>query len=297
MIKKLPLSLHDKIHHIGWKSYCLIYLVSIVDFFLSSVSVLLFYQNLNALGRYLLVFAIYIMIIMSIFLLLLYFRLQHYHAQLKEINNENQKMLELEMQHYKEMQRKTMDLRSFRHDYNYHVTAMQGLVTKEDWSGLKKYVASLSETKEQLYYISTNHPVADAILNYFYENIPSNTVFQLDGKFPENVFFDDVDICIILSNLLKNATEAIAKLPLNTKKKLYISLYANEQYASILVENTSMPYQDDILEHLSTSKSDTLNHGLGLKNVRKVVQRYHGKLDIHYHNETFTAAIFLHHAN
>ena len=297
VIKQKHLFEQGQIRRISWKGYFLIGLVTIIDFFLSSVSNLLFSQNLNALGRHLLVFAIFIMIIMSIVLLLLYFRLQQTHTQLKEINTINQKMLELEVQHYKEMQRKSMDLRSFRHDYNYHVTAMQGLAAKEDWSGLKKYVAGLSDTKEQLYYISTNHPVADAIVNYFYENIPANTEFQLDGKFPETVFFDDIDLCVILSNLVKNAAEAIARLPLTSKKKLYVSLYSDEKYTSILVENTSPPYQDKSFDHLPTSKPDTLNHGLGLKNVKKVVEHYNGKLDLHYKNETFSASVFLYHSH
>ena len=295
ILKRRHISVQEQIHSIHRKSYCLIVLVTIIDFFLSSVSSLLFYQNLNKLGRYLLVLAIFIMIVMSITLLLLYFRLQHYHTLLKETNAVNKKMLELEIQHYKEMQEKTMTLRSFRHDYNYHVTAMQGLAVKEDWIGLKKYIASLSNTKEQLYYISTNHPVADAIVNYFYECLSDNTDFQLDGKFPENVFFDDVDLCIILSNLLKNAVEAIAKLPQTFRKKLYISLYADEQYMSILVENTSTPYQDDFFNHLGTTKIDTINHGLGLKNVKRVVDKYEGKLDLQYLDETFTTTVLLYH--
>ena len=73
---------------------------------------------------------IVITILVSILLLILYFRLKHYHSLLKERETINQKMLLLEEKHYKEMLKKNEDLRAFRHDYNFHITAMQGFVAK-----------------------------------------------------------------------------------------------------------------------------------------------------------------------
>lgn len=290
--KKIPQE--DKpLRYLTGKGCILLALVILVDFFLSTVSSLLFVQNLNVYGRYFLVLAIFIMIAMSVVLLLLFFRLQHYHSLLQQNHLVNLKMLQLEEKYYRELQKKNMDIRAFRHDYNSHVTAMQGLVRSEDIEGLKKYVNHLAKEKEQVYYIYTNNAVADAIINYFYEKLPTNTIFQMYGKFPGNIFLDDSDLCILLSNLLKNAIEAADKVNGTLEKHIYLSCDGDEHYLIIRIENTSNPYQQEQLLQLNTSKPDKANHGFGLKNVRKTVKKYDGKLDLEYCEGVFTSAVYL----
>lgn len=278
---------------IGFKGYCLIIFVAVIDLFLSSISTLLFTDELSMFGRKLILLAIFVMIAMSIVLLALYFRLQHYHFMLQQTNYINQKMLELEKQHYHELRQKNIDLRAFRHDYNSHITAMHGLAADNDLFGLKKYVKQLSDVKEFLHDWNTNHPVADAIVNYFYEHLPADTTFQQEGKFPEHIFVTDSDLCVVLSNLLKNATEAVGKQPEQDERKIYILIYANEEYLSITVENTSLPVPQKQLELLTTTKTDTLNHGLGLKNIRTIVEQYQGSLSLQYKDNLFTACAIL----
>lgn len=278
---------------VSFKGYCLIIFVAVIDFFLSSISSLLFTNELSMFGRKLIILAIFVMIAMSVILLALYFRLQHYHLMLQQTNYINQKMLELEKQHYHELRQKNIDLRAFRHDYNSHITALHGLAADNDLFGLKKYVKQLSDVKEFLHDWNTNHPVADAIVNYFYEHLPAHTTFQQEGKFPEHIFVTDSDLCVVLSNLLKNATEAVGKQPEQDERKIYILIYANEEYLSITVENTSLPVPQKQLELLTTTKTDTLNHGLGLKNIRTIVEQYQGSLNLQYKDNLFTACAIL----
>lgn len=278
---------------VSFKGYCLIIFVAVIDFFLSSISSLLFTNELSMFGRKLIILAIFVMIAMSVILLTLYFRLQHYHLMLQQTNYINQKMLELEKQHYHELRQKNIDLRAFRHDYNSHITALHGLAADNDLFGLKNYVKQLSDVKEFLHDWDTNHPVADAIVNYFYEHLPADTTFQQEGKFPEHLFVTDSDLCVVLSNLLKNATEAVGKQPEQDERKIYILIYANEEYLSITVENTSLPVPQTQLELLTTTKTDTLNHGLGLKNIRTIVEQYQGSLSLQYKDNLFTACAIL----
>lgn len=293
LLRKRFMTYTPLLRKVGFKGYFLIIIVAVIDFFLSGISTLLFTDELNMFGRKLIIFAIFVMIAMSIVLLTLYFRLQHYHFLLQQTNYINQKMLELEKQHYHDLRQKNIDLRAFRHDYNSHITAMHGLAADNDLFGLKKYVKQLSDVKEFLHDWNTNHPVADAIVNYFYEHLPADTTFQQEGKFPEHIFVTDSDLCVVLSNLLKNATEAVGKQPEQDERKIYILIYANEEYLSITVENTSLPVPQKQLELLTTTKTDTLNHGLGLKNIRTIVERYQGSLSLQYKDNLFTACAIL----
>lgn len=294
LAKKIPENT-KLFRNLSWQGYCLISFVVIIDFFLSSVSGLLLVININQRGRHLMILAILVLILMSILLLILYFRLRHYHAVLQERDAVNLELLQLEAEHYKELQKKNEDLRAFRHDYNSHITALQGLSNAQDQTGLKAYIDTLTDIKEQVYYVVTNQPVADAIISHFYEKAPADTHFEADGKFPEDFFLADTDLCIILSNLLKNAVEALWRLPEETEKRLSLSLHAHAEYVTILIENTSGTYPEGTLSQLPTTKTDAAHHGFGLKNVQSVVDRYDGKLDLQYQNGIFTACVYLHH--
>ena len=287
------------------KNLTLILPVIFVDFFLSGVSCLLFYQNINYIGRRLLMLAIYIMIILSIIILVLYFRISHIHSELEQIDNLKSKMLSLEEQYYKDLQNKNMDLRAFKHDYNYHITAMQALAQNNNFEDLKIYVEKLTQIKANVYFISTNNVIADAIINYFYENLPKNTEFKIDGKFLENTFVSNDDLCVIISNLLKNAYESICLITptdqisdknnkQQTDKHIYVSLYNDENNITMYIENTCTSLPNQSGTNFFTLKSDSINHGFGLKNVNNTIKKYNGKLELKSEKNTFCTYVFLH---
>lgn len=290
--KKIPA---DKklLRDLGWQSYCLIAFVVIVDFLLSSVSSALLVMDINRWGRYFLIIAILIMVCMSIILLITYFRLRYYHAALQQRDEINQDLLQLEVEHYHELQRKTLDLRAFRHDYNAHLIAMKGLASAEKTDKLKAYVKELSEFSEKINYIMTNHPVADAIISYYYEPLINDIQFHINGKFPDRIFLNDTDLCIILSNLSRNAVEAVSRQKQTENPRINMSIYADDSYATIVIENTSEPYPEGKLSHLPTSKQDKTSHGFGLQNVREVTEKYNGRLELKYEDGIFMTSVYL----
>lgn len=285
---------------IRFKGYCLMGVVAFIDFFLSSVSSLLFSDSINMTGRYFLIIAIFMMIYLSVLLLMLYFRLQHAHQLLQQTDEMNRRMLQYEERHYRDLQKKNEDLRAFRHDYNYHVQVLQELAASDNpdtTHKLRKYVKELSDVKDQFFYLSVNHPVADAIVNYFYESVAGIAHLEIEGKFPERLFVSDIDLCTVLSNLLRNAADAVKKLPEGSPARIYLSLYSDDHYLSIFIENTSNPYDREFFDELPTSKDDTVNHGFGLKNVRETINRYHGNLDIQYKDNIFSVCAYLRNIN
>ena len=123
--------------------------------------------------------------------------------------------------------------------------------------------------------------------------------FQFLGKFSKPFFVEDSDLCIILSNILKNSVEAIEKLSDRekngevTEKRIFLEVFSNNDKVQIRLENSSCPYTSLELQHLNTTKTDTLNHGFGLQNVKQVIHKYHGTIDMQYENGIFSTCIFL----
>ena len=99
------------------------------------------------------------------------------------------------------------------------------------------------------------------------------------------------DLTIILCNQLDKAIVATQKL--NSEKEINISLIYDRRRLIISVENTYAGKLKMKKEQLFTSKEDEYSHGIGLKNVGMVVEKYKGTVDISYDNAWFKIYVML----
>ena len=99
------------------------------------------------------------------------------------------------------------------------------------------------------------------------------------------------DLAIILGNLLDNAIEAVAEL--EKERQIKTNINYDKGRLIILVEN---PYQGERVKdgnrYLSTNK-ELSQHGLGLENVKSVLQKYDGSMDINQRSNIFSVSLLL----
>ena len=83
-----------------------------------------------------------------------------------------------------------------------------------------------------------------------------------------------------LKKLLDNAIEATEKL--EVEKDIFVNLLYQKEKLLIKIRN---PYAGDLKKDRAgnyiSEKKDCENHGIGLKSVRKVVEKYEGVMEIH----------------
>lgn len=171
-----------------------------------------FNYDMSTVGRRLMVILTLILLLMFSTIFYLYLKLKKSKEKLEESSRLQQYQWELEKQHYLDLQKKDQALRKFRHDYKHHILAMQELAARKDYGELLTYLNDLSHIQSQTASLSTNNPVADAILNYFDSIKPAHTEFCVDGRFQPHCFVSETHLCILLSNLLKNALETASGL-------------------------------------------------------------------------------------
>ena len=104
-------------------------------------------------------------------------------------------------------------------------------------------------------------------------------------------FMKKNDIYTLFGNILDNAIEAVSKIEGDRNKTISFSVTQQNEKINIRVENY---YEGDIVfkdNFPVTSKENKKMHGLGLKSVSYIVQKYKGELCIEPSDEIFTLNI------
>ena len=135
--------------------------------------------------------------------------------------------------------------------------------------------------------ISSGNLIADAILNNkAVVAAQSGNKIQFEGQFPKDGIADN-DICTILANALDNAIEATEK----TDNSSVITVEAAVRMGNFIL-SISNPVNENIKigknNTMKTTKKNHAEHGIGVKNIQRVVKKYNGALTLECENKIFS---------
>lgn len=193
-------------------------------------------------------------------------------------------------------------IRGVKHDMKNHISNIRGLISSGSYEAACEYVQTLSDTVDRLICrFNTGNPVCDVIINDKYniaqkEDIP----FSVDFQYTDNEKIPSFDIGIILSNLLDNAIEASVKEPAD-KRYINLKLKSGGPCIIITVKNyfsgtLSISGDDGLpISDKNTVGNDVFlkEHGLGLRNVLSISEKYCGSLGIELNGAEFCAVVML----
>ncbi len=209
-----------------------------------------------------------------------------------------QNLLILEQNKYYDKQLETMKsslqtTSEIRHDLKNHMFSIRSLIEKGDTKESLNYISEIMEDIGGSKNVSTTgNNVIDSIINFKILEAAQNGIrTDLDLKIPANLDIPSFDITIILGNLLDNAIKAASKV----KKNRYIILNMKYDKGRLMIRAEN-PYMGEINEEngkLLTTENDKENHGIGLQNVKKVLQKYDGIMSIDYRENIFSVSLFM----
>lgn len=209
---------------------------------------------------------------------------QHFTA----VSQMMEKQVELQINHYEELEKMDTEMRKFRHDYTNHLKSILSLIQMKEYSDAEEYIEKIQNSayKSRTVMFYSGNKLADAILSYKSSESDGNCRIEYSGIMPTSI--ENVDLCIILSNSLDNAIEACRKIGMPCT----ISIFAGKQqgYFVMSVKNPTAP-SDRFYDIPPTTKSDKGQHGMGLYNIENTVKKYSGHMKIKCENGMFELMI------
>ncbi len=171
------------------------------------------------------------------------------------------------------------------HDFNHHLTALRGLTALEKHEEALAYLESLLSTAyQETALCHSGSDIIDAIINCKAAEAEQLGIeFCFSVNFPVSANIAPVDICGVLANQIDNAFDACRQMPPSDRREVKVTIKQVENFVFFRVENTvdHDPFENN--SSLSSTKTDTsAQHGLGLKNIRDITDKYSGFLRNEY---------------
>lgn len=203
--------------------------------------------------------------------------------------------LELKSQQHelKQLEQKYKEISILKHDFKNSIDCIKNLIIGGHYEEAISYADKLKERKLNSIQpqILSSSPVVNAVINSKFGEAQEkgiDTSLRLVVTIPKYLEFD---LSILLSNLPDNAIEACMKNSVSSQIILTISDI--DGYYRVIIRNT---VEKSVLQNnkdLKTHKSDSAEHGWGLKSVKDVVDKYDGMIDIYENSSMFFVDILL----
>lgn len=189
------------------------------------------------------------------------------------------------------------EMKSSEHEYKNHLNILYCMIQvckqEELKDRAKNYIGDIFENKNLLNTLSDiNNTILKAVLLSKINQAEKNNInckHKIENDL-ENIPLDDSELTIILSNLLNNAIEAANKCE-NAKINIHTVLENNKHI--IKVANSVNNFDEKTIPSLTKAKFSTKGkgRGFGLHNIKNIVEKYKGNLDIRLNDDMLEITI------
>lgn len=133
---------------------------------------------------------------------------------------------------------------------------------------------------------------ADSVVGYYCalakrEGIPFCAKLDL----PQTLPVDEIDMCLVLSNLLENAFEASLRTA-PARRKIEVTAYVHA--ARLVLIEAENAFDGEINENSGVFRSSKRKgNGIGIQSVRHIAEKSGGASTVTYQNGVFSAKVML----
>lgn len=213
-----------------------------------------------------------------------------------ERNNELRSTIDSFNERYRSISESVNKFRCMHHDVRHHLNVISSLNNKGDYKALTEYLENYAETINGSDVALCGYFAIDNVLSYYISDAKSKGI-DVKTKFSAinaDMSFEVTDITVLVGNLMENAIEACSEAE---EKRISVSVRRTGASLLFLLENTcknlgvDSPQFTDGGKFFSTKHSR--DHGLGIKSVRMIAEKYEGSAEFKRSNGVFTVRVVL----
>ena len=224
-------------------------------------------------------------------LAILIFYIQNLYDLLERAAQTERSLKQTQAAYYQSLLDKDEETRKYRHDMHNHLLAIRELARTEGAVQTADYVEGLEENwkKTGSGHYETGNMLLNLLLHYHLSAL-KNIKVSIYGFCGREMRMDEVDFCTIFSNLIQNAAEELER---QKQEDTYFTMeiHQGRENTSITICNSSKAVLTGENRKLLSSKKDKENHGIGMENVREVVEKYDGELTVSADGKEFGVTV------
>lgn len=232
---------------------------------------------------------IVVMIVLSLYLMV---SLNALYMKERELELEK-KRIEFGSRYSETVREQYNETRRIRHDMKQYIGTIHALLEDGKYDSAKETAAALCDNifkTETL--INVDNDFLNAVLNTKFAAAKSKEIDTIFAVEKGNFIADEIDLCTLFGNLLDNAISAAEKCPPESRL-IEMKISSSENKMNIVIKNSITRSVLSVNPQLITSKSDSSNHGFGIKSIRQTAEKYNGKVDFYEEGLTFISSVTL----
>lgn len=186
------------------------------------------------------------------------------------------------------------NVRRLKHDMKNHLMVIASFLNGSDLEAAKEYTSDILDKLNRVHsYIETGNLLLNHILN---EKLEAARAVGIGVKAEvETLSFErmqSLDFTALFTNMLDNALEASLREP-EERREIQVAVSAKRGYEVIVVKNKIACSVLEKNPELASGKTERDSHGMGVNQIKQIVEKYHGMYDFYEEDSYFCVGVFI----
>ena len=180
---------------------------------------------------------------------------------------------------------------AFRHDMKNHLAELASMAKVRKYTEIEEYIREMGVCLENpKEFVNTGNRAIDSLMNYFLGRA-KELLHKVDYEItiPAGLKISAFNLNVILGNLMENAIEASCR---SEDKWLSIRIFCEKGMLFVNIRN-SYSHELNMQNNRLLSTKQGQGHGIGLDNVEKMIEQYHGIMEISNADHVFEVDVIL----
>lgn len=193
-------------------------------------------------------------------------------------------------EYFEELSKRDRQNRKLLHDRKAELLLIENYIENENYNALREYVCELEDSENCRVNKGYNvgNDIVNVILNYYLGKLGDDTSVAVRGMVSEKLPLSRVDLCIIISNIVRNSVEELQE---TDQKKIYeFEIWEKNRELQIRSRNSCRAF--DATRQKEYRKNGT-HYGIGISSIIESVEKYGGVYNSKLADAFYTTTVII----